>query len=283
MASARLEASGRRAAHGIRRSSPTRRATLRGRVARRLPGSFVSAEGLVVTNHHCVQGALQLNSKEGKNYVEDGFLAKTKADEPTAGPAQKVMVAQKYTDVTTQMRDGLDEDQGPIARKLESEKRQKELVAACEKDRPGIRCQVSSFFHGGQYQLIEMLEIRDVRLVYAPARSVGDYGGEIDNWEWPRHTGDWSFFRAYVGKDGKPADYSPDNVPYQPKHWLQVSTAGLKPGDFGDGRRLPRTDLVAQDRDEVERPSTGTTRVAGVRARTTSPRSPRSARTRRSR
>ena len=119
-----------------------------------------------------------------------------------------------------------------MARKLESEKRQKQLVAACEKDRPGIRCQVSSFFQGGLYQLIEMLEIRDVRLVYAPARSVGDYGGEIDNWEWPRHTGDWSFFRAYVGKDGKPADYSPDNVPYQPKHHLQVSTSGLKPGDF---------------------------------------------------
>ena len=195
-------------------------------------GSFVSPDGLIVTNHHCVQGALQLNSKEGKNYVEDGFLAKTRAEEPTAGPAQKVMVAQKYTDVTAQMRDGLDKVKDPVARKLESEKRQKQLVAACEKDRPGIRCQVSSFFQGGLYQLIEMLEIRDVRLVYAPARSVGDYGGEIDNWEWPRHTGDWSFFRAYVGKDGKPADYSPDNVPYQPKHHLQVSTEGLKPGDF---------------------------------------------------
>jgi hypothetical protein len=195
-------------------------------------GSFVSPEGLVVTNHHCVQGALQLNSKEGKNYVEGGFLAKTRADEPTAGPAQRVMVAQKVTDVTAQMRDGLDKIKDPGLRKVESEKRQKQLLAACEKDRPGIRCQVSSFFQGGLYQLIEMLEIRDVRLVYAPARSVGDYGGETDNWEWPRHTGDWSFFRAYVGKDGKPADYSPDNVPFQPKHWLQVSTAGLKPGDF---------------------------------------------------
>jgi hypothetical protein len=195
-------------------------------------GSFVSPQGLVVTNHHCVQGALQLNSKDGNNYVEDGFLAKTMADEPTAGPAQKVMVAQAYTDVTSQMRDGLDKIKDPFARKLEAEKRQKQLVAACEKDRPGIRCQVSSFFQGGLYQLIEMLEIRDVRLAYAPARAVGDYGGEIDNWEWPRHTGDWSFYRAYVGKDGRPADYSPDNVPYQPKHWLQVSTDALKPGDF---------------------------------------------------
>jgi hypothetical protein len=195
-------------------------------------GSFVSPQGLVVTNHHCVQGALQLNSKDGKNYVENGFLAKTMADEPSAGPAQKVMVAQAYTDVTSQMRDGLDKIKDPVARKVEAEKRQKQLVAACEKVRPGIRCQVSSFFQGGLYQLIEMLEIRDVRLVYAPARSVGDYGGEVDNWEWPRHAGDWSYYRAYVGKDGKPADYSPDNVPYQPKHWLQVSTNGLKPGDF---------------------------------------------------
>jgi hypothetical protein len=195
-------------------------------------GSFVSPRGLVVTNHHCVQGALQLNSKNGNNFVENGFLAKTIADEPTAGPAQKVMVAQAYTDVTSQMRDGLDKIKDPVARKLEAEAREKRLVAACEKDRPGIRCQVSSFFQGGLYQLIEMLEIRDVRLVYAPARSVGDYGGEIDNWEWPRHTGDWSFYRAYVGKDGKPADYSPDNVPYQPQSWLQVSTDALKPGDF---------------------------------------------------
>jgi hypothetical protein len=195
-------------------------------------GSFVSPQGLVVTNHHCAQGALQLNSKDGKNYVEDGFLAKTVAEEPTAGPAQKVMVAQAYTDVTSQMRDGLDKIKDPVARKLEAEKRQKQLVAACEKGRPGIRCQVSSFFQGGLYQLIEMLEIRDVRLVYAPARSVGDYGGEIDNWEWPRHAGDWSFYRAYVGTDGKPADYSRDNVPYRPKHWLQVSTGALTPGDF---------------------------------------------------
>jgi Peptidase S46 len=195
-------------------------------------GSFVSPQGLVVTNHHCVQGALQLNSKDGKNYVEEGFLAKTIADEPTAGPAQKVMVAQAYSDVTSQMRDGLDRIKDPLARKLEAEKRQKQLVATCEKDRPGIRCQVSSFFQGGLYQLIEMLEIRDVRLVYAPARSVGDYGGEVDNWEWPRHAGDWAFYRAYVGKDGQPADYSPYNVPYQPKHWLQVSTAALKSGDF---------------------------------------------------
>jgi hypothetical protein len=194
--------------------------------------SFVSPEGLIVTNHHCAQGALQHNATPSDNLVENGFLAKTKADEKSAGPAQRVMVAQAFRDVTKEVRDGLDKISDFVARKEESEKRQKQLVTACEKDRPGIRCQVSSFFRGGQYQLIEMMEIRDVRLVYAPARGVGDFGGEIDNWEWPRHTGDWSFYRAYVGKDGKPADYSADNVPYKPKHFLKVSTAGLKPGDF---------------------------------------------------
>jgi len=194
--------------------------------------SFVSPEGLIVTNHHCVQGALQLNSTPDKNLVENGFLAKTKADEPSAGPAQRVMVVESYKDVTKDMRDGLEAIKDPIARKDEHDKRMKTLIAECEKGRPSVRCQVSSFFAGGQYQLISSLEIKDVRLVYVPARSVGDYGGEIDNWEWPRHTGDWSFFRAYVGKDGNPAEYSPDNVPFHPKHWLKVTTAGVKANDF---------------------------------------------------
>ncbi|MEO7092285.1 MAG: S46 family peptidase [Polyangiales bacterium] len=194
--------------------------------------SFVSGEGLVVTNHHCVQGAVQFNSSEKENFVENGFLARTRAEERSAGPAQRVFVVQAYTDVTKQMRDGLEAVKDPTKRKDEQEKRMKALQSGCEKDRPGIRCDVRGFFRGGQYLMIENLEIRDVRLVYVPARSVGNYGGEIDNWAWPRHTGDFSFYRAYVGKDGQPADYSPDNVPYQPKHHLQVTTAGLKVGDF---------------------------------------------------
>ena len=195
-------------------------------------GSFVSPQGLIVTNHHCAQRALQVNATPSDNIVVNGFFAKTDADEKPAGPAQRVMVVQSYKDVTHDMRDGLDKIADPVARKREVDKRQNKLVADCEKDRPGIRCQVSSFFRGDLYQLITMLEIRDVRLVYVPARSVGDYGGEVDNWNWPRHTGDWSFFRAYVGKDGKPADYSTENVPYHPAHYLKVSSAGLKPADF---------------------------------------------------
>lgn len=195
--------------------------------------SFVSDQGLVVTNHHCVQGALQRNTTPENNYQKAGFLAKTKADELPAGPGEHIMVAQAFRDVTKEMRDGLDKIKDAVARKDETEKRTKALIAACEKDRaPDIRCGVNSYFGGGQYILQEMLDIRDVRLVYVPARSVGNYGGEVDNWNWPRHTGDWSYYRAYVGADGKPADYSKDNVPYKPKAHLQVTTAGLKPGDF---------------------------------------------------
>ena len=218
--------------------------------------TFVSPEGLIVTNHHCVQGALQLNSTPEHNLLENGFLAKTKADELTAGPAQRVMVVQAYKDVTKDMRDGLEAIKDPVARKDEQEAREKRLLAACEKDRPGVRCQVSGFFGGGMYQLVENLEIKDVRLVYVPARSVGDYGGEIDNWEWPRHTGDWSFYRAYVAKDGRSAEYSKDNVPYQPKHWIHVTTAGLKPNDFvmvtGFPGRTSRTSTAAATHHDLE-------------------------------
>ena len=224
-----------------------------------LPGctaSFVSPDGLMVTNHHCVQPALVFNSSKDANLVENGFLAKTRDEEKSAGPAQRVMVVQSYKDVTAEMRDGLEKIKDPIARKEESEKRQKTLIAACEKDRPWLRCQVSSFFRGGMYQLIETLEIKDVRLVYVPHRAVGNYGGEEDNWEWPRHTGDYAFYRAYVGADGRPAEYSKDNVPFTPKHWLKVSTQGLRPGDFvmvtGYPGSTSRTDTAAEVHHDVD-------------------------------
>lgn len=218
--------------------------------------SFVSADGLIVTNHHCVQGALQHNSTPDSNLVENGFLAKTRADEKSAGPAQRVYVAQAFKDVTRDMRDGLEAITDPTKRKDESEKRLKELTAACEKDRPELRCDIRSYFRGGMYLQIENLEIKDVRLVYVPARSVGNYGGEIDNWAWPRHTGDFSFYRAYVGKDGKPADFSAENVPFKPKHFLKVSDKGVKPGDFvmvtGYPGSTSRTETIAETRHDVE-------------------------------
>lgn len=193
--------------------------------------SFVSPEGLVVSNHHCIRGSVQFNSTEDKNYLKDGFLAATKADELQAAPGTRVYVTTEVTDVTDKVTDGLSADLSGAERYAAIDAKRKALIAACEKE-DGYRCQVSAFFGGLQYKLIKSLEIRDVRLVYAPGDNVGKYGGDIDNWMWPRHTGDFSFYRAYVSPEGKPADYSENNVPYKPAHVLKVSAAGLDDGDF---------------------------------------------------
>jgi hypothetical protein len=218
--------------------------------------SFVSPDGLVLTNHHCVQTALQVNSTPESNLVENGFLAKTRADERPAGPAERVYVAQAFTDVTAAVREGLDAIADPVARKETAEQRIKEQLATCERDRPGIRCKVAPYFRDGLYILIEEVEIRDVRLVYVPSRSIGNYGGEVDNWRWPRHTGDFAFYRAYVGKDGKPADHSPENVPYKPKHVLKVSERGAQANDFvmiaGFPGRTTRTKTAAEVKHDVD-------------------------------
>ena len=111
------------------------------------------------------------------------------------------------------------------------EKNEKNIVAECEKD-PGHRCTVASYYGGLEFYLLKQLEIRDVRLVHAPPAGVGKFGGDTDNWMWPRHTGDYGFYRAYVSKDGKAADFSKDNVPYVPKHFLKIAKEGVKEGDF---------------------------------------------------
>lgn len=194
--------------------------------------SFVSEEGLIVTNHHCVGGHLQYNSTPEANLLEDGYLAKTRADEKWGGPTARVYVTKAFTDVTDHVLGGTETIADPKARYEAIEARAKDLTAKCEQGKPDTRCRVASYFEGAQFFQIEQLQIRDVRLVYAPDAGIGVFGGEIDNWRWPRHTGDWSFLRAYVGKDGKPADYSPDNVPFRPPHHLKVATEALTPGDF---------------------------------------------------
>ncbi len=192
--------------------------------------SFVSPEGLVVTNHHCARGSVQYNSTAENNYLVDGFLAESKADELPAAPGSRVYVTTELTDVTARVREGT-EDMAPLDRYAAIEQRRKDITAECEEE-AGYRCLVASFYGGAQYKLIKRLEVRDVRLVYAPADSIGKYGGDIDNWQWPRHTGDFAFYRAYVAPDGSAADYSEDNVPYEPEHHVKVSAAGLDDGDF---------------------------------------------------
>ncbi|MGH9869610.1 MAG: S46 family peptidase [Candidatus Polarisedimenticolia bacterium] len=191
--------------------------------------SFVSADGLAVTNHHCALGAIQFNSTPERNLLQTGFLARQKSEELPAGPGSRISVTVQVTDVTKQMQKDLPPGTSGRKRYQMLDDRKKELVAACEKD-PGHRCRVATYSGGLEYELIKQLEIRDVRLVHAPAGSIGNYGGDVDNWMWPRHTGDYSFYRAYVGPDGRPADPSQSNVPYRPRHVLKIAREGLTDG-----------------------------------------------------
>ena len=218
--------------------------------------SFVSPQGLVATNHHCAQGAIQLNSTPQKNLLKDGFVPKTQADELSAGPNARIYVLDAITDVTAQARAAIAAaGKDPLKRTQALEAFDKAQVAACEAD-AGYRCRLYSFSGGNTYRLFKNLEIKDVRLAYAPPGSVGNFGGDIDNWMWPRHTGDFSFYRAYVGKDGKPAAFSKDNVPYRPKHWLKFADKPLGDGDFvmvaGYPGRTNRYALVSEFRNTAD-------------------------------
>ncbi len=193
--------------------------------------SFVSPEGLVATNHHCITASLQVNSQPGRNLLRDGFLAKTRAEELPAAPGVRVLVMEALRDVSAEVLAGLGPRMSGEARTARMEANRKALIAACETS-PGRRCDIRSYFGGRQWYLQRMLEIRDVRLVYAPAESIGNFGGEIDNWQWPRQTGDFAFYRAYVGPDGNPAPQSAANVPFRPGGHLKLATGDLKEGDF---------------------------------------------------
>jgi len=205
--------------------------------------SFVSPDGLIVTNQHCVTGALQYNSTPERNLLEEGFTARGREDELWGGPGTRASVTVAMNDVTGEITGGIDPAISDRERYAVIERRSKERVKSCEKD--GMRCRVASFFEGNRYFEIVQLELNDVRLVYTPAAGIGRFGGETDNWRWPRHTGDFAFYRAYVARDGKPATHAKENVPYHPKRWLKVDPKGVEPGDTivvagypGNTRRL---------------------------------------------
>ena len=216
--------------------------------------SFVSPEGLIVTNHHCVTGGLQYNSTPERNLLKDGYLAKTREDELPNAPGSRVYVTTSVVDVTDAITGGIPATASDRERYDTLDRRVKERVATCEKS--GNRCTVASFFEGLKYFEITQLEIKDVRVVYAPAEGIGVFGGETDNWRWPRQTGDWSYLRAYVGRDGKPAAYAKDNVPYRPKHWLPIAKGGVKPDDLvfvvGYPGRTQRHQTYAEVKETVE-------------------------------
>jgi len=193
--------------------------------------SFVSPEGLVATNHHCVYGSIQYNSKPGQDYLTDGFLAKTLGDELPAAPGSRIYVIEDLRDVTAAMNKGITTKLSGFDRYNRLEANRKALIAECEKQ-ANRRCDVRPYFGGQTYFLQQQLEIKDVRLVYAPAGGIGNFGGETDNWQWPRHTGDFGFYRAYVAPDGSSVPYAKENVPYKPKSWLKIADKPLREGDF---------------------------------------------------
>lgn len=193
-------------------------------------GSFVSGDGLLLTNHHVAMGVIQYNSGPGHDFINEGFIAAGRADERPSNPDFRVLVTVGFDKVTDQV---LAQARGKTGRAYFDavDAASKQIVADCERSGE-VRCSVADMYYGTDFYRISQLELSDVRLVYAPPRAIGNYGDEIDNFMWPRHTGDFTLLRAYVGKDGKPAAYSPDNVPYHPPAHLKMSLEGPKAGDF---------------------------------------------------
>ncbi|MCU7511222.1 MAG: S46 family peptidase [Ignavibacteria bacterium] len=194
-------------------------------------GSFISGEGLIITNHHCVFGALQAASTLEHDYIENGFKASAKEEEIEA-KGLSCRITDSYEDVSAKILKAADGITDPAEKSRAMEKKRIELVKEAESKDKTIRAEVSEMFEGQTYVLFRYRLIRDVRIVYVPPRSIGEFGGESDNWVWPRHTGDFSFVRAYVAKDGSPAPYSKDNVPFKPKKFLKVNPNGVNEEDF---------------------------------------------------
>lgn len=192
-------------------------------------GEIVSAEGLMLTNHHCGYSTIQYHSAVDHDYLTDGFVAKTREEEL---PSQEVTASmlQRIEDVTPMILKaiaGLNESERAAKIKEVS----KTITDSVTKGN-SYTATIKDIFGGNQYILFIYEKYTDVRLVFAPPSSVGKFGGDTDNWMWPRHTGDFSVFRIYMSKDGKPAPYSKDNVPYKPKKFLPVSLKGVNPGDY---------------------------------------------------
>ena len=194
-------------------------------------GELVSPEGLLLTNHHCGYGQIQQHSSVEHDYLRDGFWAMTREEElPNKGLT--VSFLERMDDVTDIILKGYDSSMSEKERadlvKINSEA----LIKEATQEGKGLRATVEALYYGNQYFLFLYREYSDVRLVGAPPSSIGKFGGDTDNWMWPRHTGDFSIFRIYADKDNNPAPYSKDNVPYKPKKYFKISTKGVQEGDF---------------------------------------------------
>jgi hypothetical protein len=193
--------------------------------------SFVSNDGLIITNHHCVFSSVQAASTPDKDYLTTGFLAPFRADEIRAR-GLSAQITEQIRDVSADVLGAVRENMEPLERSKAINGRIAELTKRIQAEQPGKTVKISEMLPGKSYVMFVSTTYRDVRLAYVPPRSIGEFGGEDDNWVWPRHTGDFSFVRAYAGPDGKPADYAASNVPYHPRKFLKVNPAGVKEGDF---------------------------------------------------
>ncbi|HMK04273.1 MAG TPA: S46 family peptidase [Ferruginibacter sp.] len=221
-------------------------------------GEIVSSQGLIFTNHHCGYGAISGASTVEHNYLQDGFYARSKDQEIKSNLT--VQFLDRIVDVTKEVEDGVKGlSWADRVKKLPDV--YKAITDKVADKENGLAGRIYSMFKGNQYIMYVYKTYRDIRLVGAPPESVGKFGGDTDNWEWPRHTGDFSVFRVYTAKDGKPADYSADNVPLKPKHFLPVSLKGFKDGDFAmiwgypGGTNRYETSYGIKLKNEVENPS----------------------------
>ncbi|HET9747567.1 MAG TPA: S46 family peptidase [Chitinophagaceae bacterium] len=193
-------------------------------------GEVISGKGLVLTNHHCGFDAVQNHSTLEHNYIRDGFWAMSNKEE-LPNPGLFVTFIVRIDDVTKQVLSGVTSTMSESERQSQVDKNMESLRSTVKKE-AYQRVLIRGFFENNQYYLFVTETYNDVRLVGAPPSAIGNFGKDTDNWMWPRHTGDFSIFRIYAGKDNKPANYSPDNVPYVPKKSLTISLSGVKEGDF---------------------------------------------------
>lgn len=194
-------------------------------------GEFVSKDGLILTNHHVAFGALQRASDKEHDYIQNGYIAEIREKEiPAYGYIADVLLG--YEEITEKIQAVEKSDMTYRERYDAVDKIQKEIIQKAEAEGPDLRCRIAGMYSGNKYYLFTFKRIKDIRLVYAPPKDLGNFGGDIDNWMWPRHTCDFSFLRAYVSKDNVGTDYSEDNVPYHPKSILKISLEGVAPDDF---------------------------------------------------
>ena len=194
-------------------------------------GELISSEGLLITNHHCGFGQIQAHSSVEHDYLRDGFWAMSREEE-LPNPGLTVSFLEYMIDVTDEVLKGYKPKMTEEKRIALVEKNSKKIEEKAVKGKKGLVANVKPIYYGNQYFLFVYKVYTDVRLVGAPPSSIGKFGGDTDNWMWPRHTGDFSVFRVYAGEDNEPADYSPNNVPLRPKKFFKINAKGISEGDF---------------------------------------------------